>query len=95
MVELGQVSDLSVSETLKPETAVGLFKDITPENEALSYGKRLYMEVKTGLKQGRLVGEDVAWPKVVHTLTHSGHDAGAFQAQRWAAEAPYQGLVRQ
>lgn len=61
MVDIGQVSALSISETLKPEPAAGLFKDITPENEALSYGKRLYMEVKTGLKQGRLVGEDVAW----------------------------------
>lgn len=61
MTEIGRVSALSVSEDLKPEPAAGLFKDITPEDESLSYGKRLYMEVKTGVKQGRLVGEDVAW----------------------------------
>ncbi|MBI3554032.1 MAG: AAA family ATPase [Elusimicrobia bacterium] len=59
--DIGDESALSVNETIKPETAANTFKDITPDNEALSYGKRLYMEVKNGLKEARMVGGRVAW----------------------------------
>ncbi len=61
MVELGSVGALAVTETLKPEPVTGLFRDITPNHDVLSYGKRLYLEVKTGIKQGRLVGSQLAW----------------------------------
>ncbi len=59
--DIGDESALSVKETLKPESVPNAFKDITPDNESLSYGKRLYMEVRNGLKEARMVGGRVAW----------------------------------